>query len=71
MDGRQPRDGRAIEELGHYDPLERDQEKQAVLKRDRIEYWLSVGAQPSDTVRDLLKKNGIGQSESRERPTPA
>ena len=71
MDGRQPRDGRAIEELGHYDPLERDQEKQAVLKRDRIEYWLSVGAKPSETVRDLLKKNGIGQSESRERPTPA
>ena len=36
-------------------------EKQVSLNRERIEYWLSVGAQPSDTVSDLLKRNGIGQ----------
>ena len=59
MDQRQTRDGRAIEELGHYDPLVQDPERQVSLKRERIEYWLSVGAQPTDTVRDLLKKNGI------------
>ncbi len=64
MDKRQARDGRAIEELGCYDPLARDVAKQVTLKRERIEYWLSVGAQPSETVRDLLKKNGIGLSKS-------
>jgi len=64
MDGRQGRDGRAIEELGHYDPLVRDAEKQVTLKRERIEYWLSVGSQPTETERDILKKNGIGVRES-------
>jgi len=59
MDIRSPRDGRVLEELGHYDPIEKDVEKQLVLKSDRIQYWLDKGAQPSDTVRDLLKKKGI------------
>jgi len=59
MDSRNPRDGRVIEELGWYDPNAKDTEEQISLKRERIEYWLSVGAQPSDTVSDLLKKNGI------------
>jgi small subunit ribosomal protein S16 len=68
MDQRQTRDGRAIEELGYYDPLARTAEKQVSLKRERIEYWLSVGAKPSDTVRDLLKKNGIGARGSSSRP---
>lgn len=59
IDGRAPRDGRAIEELGFYDPVEKDEAKQLRLNRERIEYWLSVGAQPSDTVRSLLKRSGI------------
>ena len=59
MDSRSPRDGRVIEELGWYDPNAKDTETKASLKRERIEYWLSVGAQPSETVRDLLVKNGI------------
>lgn len=59
MDARSARDSRPIEELGHYDPLEPDQEKAVVLKQDRVKYWLSVGAQPSDTVRSLLRKSGI------------
>lgn len=59
MDQRAARNSKAIEHLGHFDPLEKDESKQAVLKEDRINYWLSVGAQPSETVRDLLKKNGI------------
>ncbi len=59
MDSRSPRDGRVIEELGWYDPLAKDDAKQVSLKRERIEYWLSVGAQPSDTVRNLLTKQGI------------
>ena len=59
MDSRSPRDGRVIEELGWYDPLAKDAAKQVSLKRERIEYWLSVGAQPSDTVRNLLIGQGI------------
>ena len=59
IDGRTPRDGRVIEELGWYDPEARDADKQVSLKRERIEHWLSVGAQPSDVVRQLLARNGI------------
>jgi small subunit ribosomal protein S16 len=59
IDQRNPRNGRVIEELGWYDPLAKESDEQINLKRERVEYWLSVGAQPSETVRDLLKKNGI------------
>lgn len=58
MDQRSPRDGRAIEELGWYSPSGKEG-KQLELKADRIRYWLSVGAQPSETVGALLKKSGI------------
>ena len=64
MDSRRPRDGRVLEELGWYDPNAKDNEEQVSLKRERIEYWLGVGAQPSDTVCDLLKKNGIAVKKS-------
>ena len=60
MDSRSPRDGRVIEELGWYDPNAKNPENQVSLNRERIEYWLSVGAQASDTVRQILKRNGIG-----------
>ncbi len=60
IDSREPRDGRVIEELGWYDPEAKDVDKQVSLKRERIEHWLSVGAQPSDTVGKLLKRHGIG-----------
>ncbi|MBN1524479.1 MAG: 30S ribosomal protein S16 [Spirochaetales bacterium] len=60
MDSRTPRDGRAIEEVGFYHPVEIE-EKQVTLKEDRIKDWLSKGAQPSDTVRMLLKKNNIAK----------
>ena len=59
IDSRSPRDGRVIEELGLYDPLQKEPEKQISFKRERIEYWLSVGAQPSETVANLLEKAGI------------
>lgn len=59
IDSRKPRDGRVIEELGHYDPLEKDQAKQFVAKIDRCKYWLDNGAVPSETVSSLLKKNGL------------
>ena len=59
IDSRSPRDGRVIEELGHYDPRNKDQAKQFVAKLDRCKHWLDVGAVPSETVSSLLKKSGI------------
>lgn len=56
MDSRTQRDGRVIEFLGHFDPLEPDQAKQIVVKQDRVDYWLSVGAQPTDTVKRLIER---------------
>jgi small subunit ribosomal protein S16 len=58
MDSRAPRDGKVIEELGHYDPLVADVDARAVLKGERIAYWLSVGALPSENVAVLIKKYG-------------
>lgn len=48
------RDGKVLENLGWYNPIEKDPEKQLKLNDDRIKYWLSVGAQPSDTMMDIL-----------------
>ena len=54
-DSRSPRDGKFIEIIGTYDPKKTGHN--STLKIDRIEYWMARGAQPSDTVRSLLKKN--------------
>jgi small subunit ribosomal protein S16 len=59
MDSRTPRDGRAIEELGHHDPMVRNVEARTVLNVNRIRYWLSVGAQPSEKVQALLNRYGV------------
>jgi small subunit ribosomal protein S16 len=59
IESRNPRDGRIIEKLGHYDPIEKKPEKQLVLNKERIEYWLSVGAVPSETAAQLIAKIGI------------
>jgi small subunit ribosomal protein S16 len=58
MDKRAPRNGRVIEELGWFDPIA-PEDKQISFKADRIDYWLSVGAQPSRTVVSLLKRAEI------------
>ncbi len=55
---RNPRDGRALEELGTYDPMIPEVDARAILNAERISYWLSVGAQPSDKVGVLIKKYG-------------
>lgn len=55
-DSRSPRDGRFIEIVGTYDPI--TDPATITLKADRIQHWLSVGAQPSDTVRDIIKRAG-------------
>jgi small subunit ribosomal protein S16 len=54
-DKRSPRDGKFIEIIGTYDPKKTGHN--STLKIDRVEYWMARGAQPSDTVRSLLKKN--------------
>jgi small subunit ribosomal protein S16 len=54
-DSRSPRDGKFIEIIGTYDPKKTGHN--STLKLDRIEHWISKGAQPSDTVRSLIKKN--------------
>ncbi len=56
-DSRYPRDGRFIEEIGYYDPTK----DPAVVKidNDKAKQWIANGAQPTDTVRDILKKNGV------------
>ena len=55
-DIRSPRDGRFIEEIGYYDPM--TQPAEIKVNNERAKYWLGVGAQPTDTVRILLKKSG-------------
>ena len=52
-----PRDGRYIEQVGFYDPL--TEPSTITLNEERVKHWLSVGAQPSDTVRGLLRKQGL------------
>jgi small subunit ribosomal protein S16 len=56
IDGRQPRDGRIIEELGSYDPMVKNTDERVRLKPDRIKYWMSVGAKPSEKVEVLIRK---------------
>ncbi len=55
MDTKSPRDGRAIEEVGFYHPIEVE-DKQITVQEDRIKEWLKNGAKPSDTVRRLLNR---------------
>src|SRR5690242_6736700 len=56
IDSRQPRDGRILEELGSYDPQVKSTDDRVKLKPDRIKYWMSVGALPSENVAVFLKK---------------
>jgi small subunit ribosomal protein S16 len=65
-DGRSPRDGKFIEEIGTYQPLKKDDN--FVLDLDRAKYWVSKGAQPSDTVASFIKKASKAAAAS---PAPA
>ena len=56
-DSRSPRDGRFIEEIGYYNPVAEPVELK--IDGERAKYWIGVGAQPTDTVRGLLKKGGV------------
>jgi small subunit ribosomal protein S16 len=69
IDIRSPRDGRIVEKLGHYDPLEKNSEKEIVLDLERVKYWLDKGAIPSDTVSEILLRKGIKHKYAEERKT--
>src|SRR6478752_2462978 len=58
IDKRAPRGGRVLEELGTYDPRVPDTDARAILNKERVDYWLGVGAQPSENVAVLIKKYG-------------
>ena len=57
-DSRTPRDGRTLEEVGFYHPIE-VQDKQVMLKEERLRVWLQHGATPSETVRRLLNRKNF------------
>jgi small subunit ribosomal protein S16 len=65
-DKRSPRDGRVIEELGTYDPSVPETDARCLLKGERIDYWLSVGAKPSEKVGVLIKKYGTNGTHLKE-----
>jgi len=58
IDKRSPRDGRVLEELGIYDPMVADTDARVKLNTERVDYWIGVGAQPSEKVAVLIKKYG-------------
>jgi small subunit ribosomal protein S16 len=62
IDKERARNSRAVEVVGHYDPVSKP--KQIVIKHERVAHWLKNGAQPSDTVKWLLDKNPAAAGES-------
>ena len=58
-DARTRRDGRAIEYLGHYDPLVDDFDKSVALDMERVKYWIEQGAKCSETVASFIKRKGM------------
>lgn len=65
VEKRNKRDGRVLENLGWYNPMDKHEDKQVELKEERIKHWLEHGAQPSETVADLLAKANIIDAEQR------
>lgn len=56
-DSKSPRDGKFLEKIGQYSPLlPKESEKRVIMNQEKLKYWLSVGAQPTETVGRLLKK---------------
>jgi len=70
MDKRNARDGQAIEEVGTYDPMIRDKSQRVSLKMERVDYWLSVGAQPTEKVAALIKKVKTNKFGTTNEPPP-
>ena len=70
-DARSPRDGRFIEKIGNYDPMLEDDSKRVTLVADRVQHWLSVGAQPTDRVLRFLDAAGLAKRAPRNNPERA
>lgn len=56
-DARSPRDGKFLEVIGHYQPTAKPHA--VTIKKDRVAYWMQTGAQPTDTVRSLIRSTGL------------
>ena len=63
LDKRTRRDGASIEQLGWFNPLEADPAKQIHLNEERVKYWIGVGAQPTQTVRNVLGRRNLINNE--------
>jgi small subunit ribosomal protein S16 len=70
-DARSPRDGRFIEKIGNYDPKLEDKSKRVTLVTERVQHWLSVGAQPTDRVARFFDAAGLLKREARNNPEKA
>ena len=71
-DSRMPRDGRFIEKLGTYNPLlAKDSEERVQIDMERVQYWLSKGAQPTDRIARMLEAAGVLPAKNRSNPVKA
>lgn len=71
-DSRMPRDGRFLEKLGTYNPLlAKDSEDRVKMNAERVKYWLSQGAQPTDRVARFLEAAGLVEKKARNNPKAA
>ena len=70
IDRQKAREGKAIEEVGHYDPMVKDKAARVKLNMERIDYWKSVGALPSDRVATLIKKMKTNNWGAQKAPPP-
>jgi len=71
-DSRMPRDGRFLEKLGTYNPLlPKDSEERVKMDMERVQYWLSKGAQPTDRLARMLEAAGVLEKKTRSNPNKA
>jgi small subunit ribosomal protein S16 len=70
IDQRKARDARPIEEIGTYDPMVRDKSKRVTIDLERVNHWISVGAQPSEKVAVLIEKVKAGNWGTAKAPPP-
>jgi small subunit ribosomal protein S16 len=67
VDGRTPRNGKVLETIGHYDPIEKDKDKQVVLNSEKAKYWLDKGAIPTASAAQLLQRAGVKNKFAKEK----
>ncbi|MEY3459192.1 MAG: ribosomal protein [Planctomycetota bacterium] len=70
MDSQVQRDGKAIEEVGFYDPMVHDKAARVKMNMERVDYWISVGAQPSEKVNALIRKVRTNRFGTAKAPPP-